>query len=378
MPRHPQLFSATAMAAMVMVTAFILGVGTHSASAADSESRFCGTKLLVASQGFARCISTAQRAALRKSSRRTSVSPSRMKRCEAKLQKTIHVIDAHADKHGFTCSDRADYESIRRHALSQANSTAAQLGVASRVSVNATPGTDTLVEYFPIWCSGKNGCKVCPSGKHCPPDPLELYPLLEETGKQLTKKYNPELKARGFSEVKGFMIPVMGYKAQAPKHFCPYLDDLAGSGGEYLNQMKTLRKATTTSTLVGTVNVGIGEPWTSKTPSDLVSCLQNFKGIVDGLIIDDEYNVLSDAQTVAIMNWCNTHVPSKQCGFFLGHSTTVVNYKGPMQNICMNYDGGEAHCDNQAPRSRNIYKEEKPPWVPPQATLPFDIYDSSH
>ena len=82
--------------------------------------------------------------------------------------------------------------------------------------------------------------------------------------------------------------------------------------------------------------------------------------------------MLSDAQSVAIMDWCNREFASKRCGFVVGHNSTVISYPGAMQNTCMAYThGSKLICGGS--QARNIYNETIPNQPILDPGLPFDI-----
>jgi hypothetical protein len=222
----------------------------------------------------------------------------------------------------------------------------------------ASPGSDTLVWIYPPWSA--RGL------------------LLSTIGKKAQTTYNPQLKARGFQPVVGFALPVVSWKAaRTDTPYCPYTDLTDANNKNkiiynYQTQMGSLTVKTKTSTLVGIVQVAKGEDWTSQSPQDLVDCLKLFSGDLQGIAIDDEYTVLSDAQSAAIMDWCNGQFASKRCGFVVGHNSTVISYPGAMQNTCMAYThSSKLICDGS--QARNIYNEmiPKPPLF--DLALPFDI-----
>ena len=218
----------------------------------------------------------------------------------------------------------------------------------------SSPGSDTLVWIYPEW--------TAPMGE------------LSKIGKKAQTTYKPQLAAKGFQPVIGFALPVVSWKAariDAP--FCPYTDDKP-NGYTYQSQMGRLRGDTSTRALVGLVDVGKGENWSSQTPQDLVDCLKHFSSNIQGIAIDDEYNVLTSQQRAAIMNWCNGQFASKRCGFVVGHNSTKISYTGAMQNVCMAYStGAEKNCGGS--QARNIYNGTIPSKPLFNPALPFDIFN---
>lgn len=314
---------------------------------ADADT-FCAARQLRAASAFARCLTSVQLRQLRGAAATTTAN--RLEHCEERLLRRLARIGAH----NVSCHSDANFESIRAQQLAHANERAALLGVGENAGMQATPGSDTLVWIYPSWTSSGSA--------------------LSAVGATAQSTYNPQLAARSFQPVVGFALPVASWKAartNAP--FCPYTDDPA-NGYTYQTQMGTLGSDTGTSTLVGLVDVAEGEDWSSQTPQDLVACLKQFSGDVQGIAIDDEYNVLSDSQSAAIMDWCNGQFASKRCGFVVGHESTVIHYTGAMQNVCMAYStGAKSNCGGT--QARNIYNETipSPPLFNP--ALPFDILD---
>jgi hypothetical protein len=327
--------------------AFLALVLAGTAATADDDS-FCAGRQLRAASAFSKCLGSVQLRKLRGSD--ADATAARIERCEARLLRRLLRIEAR----DVSCHSDADFESIRAQQLGHANQRAALLGVEASASVQATPGSDTLVWIYPSWAASADE--------------------LKSVGATAQSTYNPQLAARNFQPLVGFALPVASWKAaRSDAPFCPYTDDPA-NGYTYQTQMGTLGSDTSTSTLIGTVNVAEGEDWSSQSPQDLVNCLKQFAAGVDGIVIDDEYNVLSTPQRAAIMDWCNGRFASKRCGFVLGHNSTVIQYPGAMQNVCMAYTtGSENNCGGS--QARNLYNEMIP--QPPlfSATLPFDILD---
>lgn len=231
----------------------------------------------------------------------------------------------------------------------------------------ATPGTDVLAWVYPAWTD----------------DGSAMTALFNSAG----TTYTTQLQKNGYKPLVGLALPVIGYKSShvlSPvDQYCPYAQT-SYPENTYLPGLQSIKGTAGIDTVIGIANIGPSDDWSQQSTQSIVTCLNNFNGLVTGLMIDDEYNRLTTDQINAMLNWCETSLPNSfgRCGLVLGHNGMVIapNTATLRQDICMDYgtdlkpnpNTPSATCREQnSGYTRNLYNQGVPSTGTP---LPFSIY----